>query len=169
MKGDFSRDSFDPGRHFTRVLLQQGRVLTDADFNEQAAIQQHFLRTFVVDLVGWRWRVGEGFAIGGGTAEDFTIGAGRFYLGGMACENADACRYRTQPADAEPRIMSQALRPNSPDRGARANVVLGKMPWIAREWPEGEGPARFTEMTGSPDNWRSLWRCCRPNRLWRWH
>jgi hypothetical protein len=98
MKGDFSRDSFDPARHFTRVLLQQGRVLTDADFNEQAAIQQHFLRAFVVDLVGRRWRVGEGFAIGGATAEDFTIGAGRLYLGGMACENADACRYRTQPA-----------------------------------------------------------------------
>jgi hypothetical protein len=56
-KGDFSRDSFDPDRHFTRVLLQQGRVLTDADFSEQAAIQQHFLRAFVVDLVERRWRV----------------------------------------------------------------------------------------------------------------
>src|SRR4030095_6255744 len=67
MKGDFSRDSFDPARHFARVLLQQGRVLTDADFNEQAAIQQHFLRAFVVDLVGRRWRVGDGFAIGGAT------------------------------------------------------------------------------------------------------
>ena len=98
MKGDFSRDSFDPAKHFTRVLLQQGRVLTDADFNERAAIQQHFLRAFVVDLVGRRWRVGDGFAIGGATAEDFTIGAGRFYLGGIRFENADASRYRTQPA-----------------------------------------------------------------------
>jgi hypothetical protein len=114
MKGDFSRDSFDPARHFTRVLLQQGRVLTDADFNEQAAIQQHFLRAFVVDLVGRRWRVGEGFAIGGATAEDFTIGAGRFYLGGMACENADACRYRTQPAGparADDGPGGRAIRP----------------------------------------------------------
>ncbi|MFN0192977.1 MAG: DUF6519 domain-containing protein, partial [Aestuariivirga sp.] len=102
MKGDFSRDSFDPGRHFTRVLLQQGRVLTDVDFNEQAAIQQHVLRALVVDLVGRRWRVGEGFAIGGATADDFAIGAGRFYLGGMAFENADACRYRTQPAGPAP-------------------------------------------------------------------
>lgn len=77
MKGDFSRDSFDPARHLARVLLQQGRVLTDAGFNEQAAIQQHFLRAFIVDLVGRRWRVGEGFAIGGATVEDFAIGAGR--------------------------------------------------------------------------------------------
>jgi hypothetical protein len=95
MKGDFSRDSFDPSRHFTGVLLQQGRVLTGADFNEQAAIQQHVLRAFVVDLVGRRWRVGEGFAIRGAMAEDFAISAGRFYLGGTAFENAAACRYRT--------------------------------------------------------------------------
>jgi uncharacterized protein DUF6519 len=102
MKADFSRDSFDPGRHFTRVRAAAAGagVLTDADCNEQAAIQQHFLRALVVDLVGRRWRVGERFAIGGATAEDFTIGDGRFYLGGVACENADACRDRTQPASA---------------------------------------------------------------------
>jgi hypothetical protein len=73
-------------------------VLTEADFNEQAAAQQHFLRAFVVDLVGRRCRVGEGGAIGGATAEDFTIGDGRFYLGGVACENADACRFRAPPS-----------------------------------------------------------------------
>ena len=98
MKGDFSRDSFDPAKHFARVLLQQGRVLTDADFNEQAAIQRELLRAFVVDLVGRRWRVGEGFAIGGATADDFTIGAGRCWLGGLPFDNDGACRYRTQPA-----------------------------------------------------------------------
>ena len=64
MKADFSRDSFDPGRHFTRVRAAAAGagVLTDADCNEQAAIQQHFLRALVVDLVGRRWRVGERFA-----------------------------------------------------------------------------------------------------------
>jgi hypothetical protein len=102
MKGDFSRDSFDPAKHFARVLLQQGRVLTDADFNEQGAIQRELLRAFVVDLVGWRWRVGEGFAIGGATADDFTIGAGRCWLGGLPFENNGACRYRTQPAGPAP-------------------------------------------------------------------
>lgn len=100
MKGDFSRDSFDPLRHFTGVLLQQGRVLTDADFNEQGAIQRELLRSLVVDLVGRRWRAGEGFAIGGATAGDFTIGAGRCWLGGLPFENAAACSYRTQPAGA---------------------------------------------------------------------
>src|SRR5262249_38963585 len=102
MKGDFSRDSFDPAKHFDRVLLQQGRVLTDADFNEQGAIQRELLRAFVVDLVGRRWRVGEGFAIGTATTDDFTIGAGRCWLGGLPFENDAACRYRTQPAGPAP-------------------------------------------------------------------
>ena len=102
MKGDFSRDSFDPAKHFDRLLLQQGRVLTNADFNEQGAIQRELLRAFVVDLVGRRWRVGEGFAIGTATADDFTIGAGRCWLGGLPFENDAACRYRTQPAGPAP-------------------------------------------------------------------
>ena len=38
MKGDFSRDTFDPAKQFTRVLMQQGRVQLDADWNEQIAI-----------------------------------------------------------------------------------------------------------------------------------
>jgi hypothetical protein len=31
MKGDFSRMTFDPGKQFMRVLMQQGRVQPDAD------------------------------------------------------------------------------------------------------------------------------------------
>ncbi len=31
MKADFSRNTFDPKRHYRRVLEQQGRVVIDAD------------------------------------------------------------------------------------------------------------------------------------------
>ena len=31
MKGDFTRNTFDPRKHFARVLMQQGRVQLDAD------------------------------------------------------------------------------------------------------------------------------------------
>ena len=41
MRGDFTRDSFDRRHHYTRVLMQQGRVQLDADWNEQSAIAQH--------------------------------------------------------------------------------------------------------------------------------
>ena len=52
MKGDFSRNTFDPRKHFTRVLMQQGRVQLDADWNEQAAILLHYVRTLAADLIG---------------------------------------------------------------------------------------------------------------------
>jgi hypothetical protein len=35
VKGDFSRKTFDPNDHHIAVALQQGRVLVDADWNEQ--------------------------------------------------------------------------------------------------------------------------------------
>ena len=35
MKGDFSRLTFDPTKHFSGVRMQQGRVQLDADWNEQ--------------------------------------------------------------------------------------------------------------------------------------
>ena len=38
MRGDFTRDSFNPAKAYTRVLMQQGRVQLDADWNEQNSI-----------------------------------------------------------------------------------------------------------------------------------
>ena len=38
MKADLTRDTFHPLKHYSRVLMQQGRVQLDADMNEQAAI-----------------------------------------------------------------------------------------------------------------------------------
>jgi hypothetical protein len=52
MKGDFSRDTFNPLYNFSRVLLQQGRVQLDADFNEQTSILLRMLRRLTADLVG---------------------------------------------------------------------------------------------------------------------
>ncbi|MEO6739043.1 MAG: DUF6519 domain-containing protein [Chthoniobacteraceae bacterium] len=52
MKNDISRNTFDPTKHFSRVLMQQGRVQLDADWNEQASIFMHYLRTLATDLIG---------------------------------------------------------------------------------------------------------------------
>jgi hypothetical protein len=52
MKGDFTRDTFNPIKHFTRVLMQQGRIQLDSDWNEQAAILLHYLRALAADLIG---------------------------------------------------------------------------------------------------------------------
>jgi hypothetical protein len=52
MNGDISRITFNPLKHFTSVLLQQGRVQIDADWNEQSSILLHYLRSLAADLIG---------------------------------------------------------------------------------------------------------------------
>jgi hypothetical protein len=92
MKGDFSRFTFDPQKHFLRVLMQQGRVLLDADWNEQVAILLHNLHTLTRDLVGdfAGPRPEPGFKIGKkeeqGKLTDLTIGPGRYYVDGIPVE-----------------------------------------------------------------------------------
>ncbi len=87
MKGDFSRITFDPADRFTRVLLQQGRVQLDADFNEQTDIFWHHLRALVVDLAGPWFGPGPrpGFEIQGGTY-GFEVGGGLYFVEGVRCE-----------------------------------------------------------------------------------
>ena len=93
MKGDFSRDSFDPTKNVYRVLMQQGRVQLDADWNEQIATLLYRLEAVVSDLFGPF--VGPehdcGFEIRASDNDDdaFVIGAGRYYLGGALAENFD--------------------------------------------------------------------------------
>lgn len=93
MKGDFSRITFDPKKHYSRVLMQQGRVQLDADWNEQAAIILHRLETMARDLIGpFGGPAAEcGFEItvdvGGSLA--FGIGRGRYYVDGILCDADD--------------------------------------------------------------------------------
>lgn len=119
MKGDFSRDTFDPTRHYSGVRMQQGRVQVDADWNEQRAIDAHRTETETRDVVG-----GCGGPMGAAglrivanagalTAEetaapgnasppalsgagDFLITAGRYYVGGWLVENDRIANYRGQ-------------------------------------------------------------------------
>ena len=89
MAGDFSRSTFNPVKHYTGVLMQQGRVQVDADWNEQLTLQLH--RTFVEtrDVIGrcGTPKSGDGFAISQlGKGSDLLIHAGRFYVNGLLCE-----------------------------------------------------------------------------------
>lgn len=107
MKGDFSRDTFDAVKHFSRVLQQQGRVQLDADWNEQAAILLHYLRTLAADLIGpfAGPKDSSGFAITQRADETgFDIGPGRYYVDGILCENEHMVPYESQkdlPLDPE--------------------------------------------------------------------
>lgn len=52
MKGDFTRSTFRPAKHYTSVRMQQGRLQLDSDWNEQADIQNYLRRAQVTDMIG---------------------------------------------------------------------------------------------------------------------
>src|ERR1700743_2525702 len=110
MKGDFSRLRFDPGKNYTSVLQQQGRVSLDADANEQCAIDEYLRKTETVDVIG---AVGgpinhEGFRIRVHNGA-IDIGKGRYYVEGLLCENPHAVAYRDQPFLIDPTPSDQDL------------------------------------------------------------
>ncbi|AUY53154.1 DUF6519 domain-containing protein [Streptomyces sp. CB01881] len=109
MHADVERFSFDQGKHFLRVIQQQGRVTLPADGNEQVAILLHHLQALAEDVIGpygtpspRTGGIGPGFRIdappAGQEAGVFRIGQGRYWVRGRACENdTDGLLYTGQP------------------------------------------------------------------------
>ncbi len=50
--GDFSRWASQRGNDYRAVLMQQGRVQLDADWNEQVALSERALRIALSDALG---------------------------------------------------------------------------------------------------------------------
>lgn len=89
MKADLTRRSFDPLNHFSRVLMQQGRVQLDADWNEQADILLHLIRRLAVATLGPAANPDGGFApslLPGSPTNDVEFAAGTCYVDGILCE-----------------------------------------------------------------------------------
>src|SRR2546423_15547212 len=94
MKGDFSRKTFNPRRRYSGVLMQQGRVQLDADWNEQLEIGHYRTETETRDVIGVCGvpKESDGFRIepltpdGIGHPTDLAITDGRIYVDGPLCE-----------------------------------------------------------------------------------
>ena len=99
MWGDFTRDTRRRAAidNVRAVLLQQGRQLLDADWNEQAGLSADRLEQITQAVVGLQGapRDAAGFAI---TKADggFSIGAGRIYVEGLLVENDEPVTYSEQ-------------------------------------------------------------------------
>ena len=89
MAVDLSRVTFDPTKHYSALLHQQGRVSIDADLNEAQDIRRYREETTAVDVIGPTGcpRAGGGYAVtvvpGAG---DLLISAGRMYVDGILAE-----------------------------------------------------------------------------------
>lgn len=140
MRGDFTRDTFDRFRNVSRVLMQQGRVQLDADFNEQVAILLRYMRLLATDLGGPHWGPREaigfeiltkdspdlelklpviesdearrGFIMAALEEGNAVICPGRYYVEGVLAENHKAILYTEQPGydEFDPQIKLDALQ-----------------------------------------------------------
>ena len=100
MKGDFSRQTFDQTKHYTAVLMQQGRVQLDADWNEQQAIYEYWAETQAQDVLGPSGTSTQnpGFEITVDPSNStLFINAGHYYVDGILCENETTTAYDSQP------------------------------------------------------------------------
>jgi Family of unknown function (DUF6519) len=89
---DISRVAFDPKKHYTSVRIQQGRVLTDDDWNENERIENEDRRRSRIDIIGPYGSPDDGYKIENpivtGAQFDFKIDAGIIYLGGLRLHHA---------------------------------------------------------------------------------
>jgi hypothetical protein len=90
--GDYTRFTHVPQKRYAGVLMQQGRVQLDADWNEQIEIGQRRWQLQAVDTFGPcavpRATTPHGFEITavGGPPPDLQLGVGRMYVEGILAE-----------------------------------------------------------------------------------
>ena len=135
MKGDFTRDSFQPQKHFSSVRSQQGRVCLDAEFNEAQDIANYLdevTRQDTIGLCGIPKNDG-GFGLSLLTTndgQDIALSPGRIYVDGILAVNEPG---RTIKVEG---INSMTLKVNSA-RLEGKDLEPGQ--WV-EIWSEGEEP-----------------------------
>src|SRR5438874_1371819 len=160
MKSDLSRDTFDPAKHLTRVLMQQGRVTLDADLNEQVAILLHYLWALAEDVIGPCAAPinNGGFELKSiADGRIFTISPGRYYVDGILVENETELGYTEQADYAWP--VNDPLR-TPPGGGTQARFVAYLDVWERHITPI-EDPVIREVALGGPDT------CNRAKIVWQ--
>ncbi len=105
MTGDFTRTTFRATNHYSKVRAQQGRVVLDAEMNEQADIAAHTGRRTSADVIGATGApfhepsVFRHFQIRPDqSGKDLLIAPGRIYVNGLLCENdTEGLTFLAQP------------------------------------------------------------------------
>ena len=171
MGGDYSRVRFDPKNDFSAVLMQQGRVQLDADWNELATLIERRWRAETTDVIG-RGTVPQetpdGFRIqiaSGG----LTIGRGRIYVDGLLAENHGIPPFEFDPVLAEMRgtlPLSYVDQPYFPNVAAVAPAPTTGGPHLVyldvwrREVSFVEDPNLIEKAVGvdTTTRWQTVWQ-----------
>jgi len=123
MGSDRARVSYDPKQQYRSVVMQQGRVTLEADWNEASQIASEALRRETLDFVGPCGTPDDGYEILLNSSPsypyDFTIQPGTMYVGGMRVHLLEAVDYANQPdwqdtGPEDPYWVSLSSLPGSP-------------------------------------------------------
>ncbi|UUZ72545.1 DUF6519 domain-containing protein [Polaromonas sp. P1(28)-8] len=159
---DLSRQATDPRKHYAGVRMQQGRVLTDDDFNEAAALDAEELRRTRVHAIGAYGSPDGGFlpanfgAVGGKV--NFTLTPGHLYIGGLRLEMSAAEQFLLQKdwLNFDPALDAPSAPANGVTRRDLVWLECWQQPVTAVEDSE-----LFEVALGGPDTstrWRTMRR-----------
>jgi hypothetical protein len=139
---DLSRIHFDPVNDYAGVVMEQGRVQLDSDWNEWLAELNRRIQAETLDLLGhaaYPSTTPAAFEIKATGPTAITIGCGRMYVDGLLAENhGDTADEQWDPALAE---LSGSPQP--PPTQSKAIDFL-KQPYLpGAQLPQGNGPFLF--------------------------
>ena len=153
MSGDYSRYGFDPKRNYSSVLLQQGRPLTDRDWNGQAIGTARRAQAGAFDTLASAPSLAvapastpNGFAITFDASGNLQIGQGRLYVDGLMVENHGTGTATWDPALAETfgasptPYAAQPYLPNPPPLPASGAIAIAYLDVWEREVTQYEDP-----------------------------
>src|SRR5665213_732635 len=132
MSFDASRFPFDAWKDFNGVVMQQGRVQIDSDWNEWLAMLNRRIQAGTMDTMGTAVvpsTTPNGFKISAtaGAPNTISIGPGRMYVDGLLVENHGPTGSATfDPALAELSNTPQVLPLNAP----QAPLDFGAQPYL---------------------------------------
>jgi hypothetical protein len=126
---DTSRFTFDPFKNYTGVVMEQGRVQLDSDWNDWLAQLLRRIQAGTLDMLGhaaYPPTTPYAFLITFDGAGNLTIGPGRMYIDGLLAENhGDLASATWDPALAE---LSGSPQPApSAETGA---ISFTSQPWL---------------------------------------
>lgn len=130
MKADISRQTFDSNKRYSGVVMQQGRVQLDSEWNEQQEIHQHRTQSGLGEVIGPSGTsIGEdgratGFEITARNGE-LRIGGGHILVDGVLCvnESEDPLPYDEQPDPPSPDDLTGWMEEDEDDGDLRLGLA----------------------------------------------
>lgn len=142
MSFDNSRFTFNPQKNYAGVVMQQGRVQLDSDWNEWLAEFSRRIQAGTLDTVGraaypattpYAFKI---TASSSGGTNFLTIGSGRMYVDGLLAEN------HGDPNQWDPALAEMSGSPQPPPATETNAIDYTKQPYMpsGTKLPAGVGP-----------------------------